>query len=211
MGKTKVSEVEESNREFYAAWDNISTTIPWKRPQKYNLIKWRDILFDMYGGIDGYNVYLVGGFAEYLYNKRNLMTWDADIIFIPTKPIDFTYMKSMLDDSLKIALDNRLLIDQKVVTKHTHQLFTQLHTGVIPIHEDDGLMFWKNYKKFTKIVDGEVEVDMMSEKCTEVTTGLYETIGLGNGLKEKVIDKYKRGIYTGRIVNLKTTDFNFKK
>ena len=144
MVTIKESEVEPVNT-FYAAFDDISTTRAWDRPNLYNLIKWRDTLFNLHNGLDGIDVFLVGGFAEYLHNPRNPLTWDADVCFIVDEDVDYNRIKTILDDSLRIALDIGIFIDQKAVTPYVFNFFQQLQKGVIHEHDYTKLIFFRNY------------------------------------------------------------------
>ena len=146
MVTTKESEVEPVNT-FYASFGDISTTKAWNRPNLYNLIKWRDTLFNLHNGLDGIDVFLVGGFAEYLHNPTNPLTWDVDVCFIVDESIDYKRIKTILDDSLKIALDIGILLDQKAVTPYVYEFFQKLWTGNIPEDYDNNKMiFFKNFK-----------------------------------------------------------------
>ena len=217
MVTIKESEVEPVNT-FYAAFDDISTTRAWDRPNLYNLIKWRDTLFNLHNGLDGIDVFLVGGFAEYLHNPRNPLTWDADVCFIVDEDVDYNRIKTILDDSLRIALDIGIFVDQKAVTPYVFNFFQQLHSGVIPEHDYTKLIFFRNYMRFEKIING-VQIygsgngkpwwDSPKIDVTDVYPGLWKVAGMTDKLMKKVINKFNEGIYTGRDVDLRNSDFNF--
>jgi len=217
MVTIKESEVEPVNT-FYAAFDDISTTRAWDRPNLYNLIKWRDTLFNLHNGLDGIDVFLVGGFAEYLHNPRNPLTWDADVCFIVDEDVDYNRIKTILDDSLRIALDIGIFIDQKAVTPYVFNFFQQLQKGVIHEHDYTKLIFFRNYMGFDKIVNG-VQIyssgngkpwwDSPKIDVTNVYPGLWKVAGVSEKLINKVINKFNEGIYTGRDVDLRNSDFNF--
>tara|TARA_B110000091_G_scaffold3244_1_gene3259 strand:- start:165 stop:824 length:660 start_codon:yes stop_codon:yes gene_type:complete len=217
MVTTKESEVEPVNT-FYAAFDDISTTRAWDRPNLYNLIKWRDTLFNLHNGLDGIDVFLVGGFAEYLHNPRNPLTWDADVCFIVDEDVDYNRIKTILDDSLRIALDIGIFIDQKAVTPYVFNFFQQLQKGVIHEHDYTKLIFFRNYMGFDKIING-VKIyssgngkpwwDSPKIDVTNVYPGLWKVAGVSEKLINKVINKFNEGIYTGRDVDLRNSDFNF--
>jgi len=214
MATIKESEVGLANT-FFASWDTISTTTPWKRPELYSLIKWRDTLFNMYGGLDGIDVFLVGGFAEYLYKPTNPLTWDADVCFVLNEPIDYRFLKHMMDDSRRISLDVGILLDQKVVPTNTYEFFQKLHSGIIPkYNKEDDMVYFTNHTKFLKVRNDEIEVDInLFDKphatITEVYDGFYKVVGINDRLINKVVNKFNEGIYSGKVVNLKDSEFNF--
>ena len=213
MVTTKESEVEPVNT-FYASFGDISTTKAWNRPNLYNLIKWRDTLFNLHNGLDGIDVFLVGGFAEYLHNPSNPLTWDADVCFIVEESVDYKRIKRILDDSLKIALEVGILLDQKAVTPYVFNFFQQLHSGVVPEYNNDKIIYFKNFKSFEKIINGNIVVAKSTAappnmEFENVYPELYKVFGMNKKLIDKVINKFKKGIYTGRSINLKDTDFNF--
>ena len=218
MATTKESEVELV-KTFYASFGDISTTNAWNRPNLYNLIKWRDTLFNLHNGLDGIGVFLVGGFAEYLHNPTNPLTWDVDVCFIVDESIDYKRIKTILDDSLKIALDIGILLDQKAVTPYVYEFFQKLWTGNIPEDYDNNKMiFFKNFKYSEKWINGVQIYGGKSNKHwskkpeMEVTNpydGLYKVVGMSDKLINKVIDKFNGNIYIGKDIDLRNSDFNF--
>ena len=218
MVTTKESEVELV-KTFYASFGDISTTNAWNRPNLYNLIKWRDTLFNLHNGLDGIDVFLVGGFAEYLHNPTNPLTWDVDVCFIVDESIDYKRIKTILDDSLKIALDIGILLDQKAVTPYVYEFFQKLWTGNIPEDYDNNKMiFFKNFKYSEKWINGVQIYGGKSNKHwskkpeMEVTNpydGLYKVVGMSDKLINKVIDKFNGNIYIGKDIDLRNSDFNF--
>ena len=218
MVTIKESEVEPVNT-FYAAFGDISTTRAWDRPNLYNLIKWRDTLFNLHNGLDGIGVFVVGGFAEYLYNPRNPLTWDVDVCFIVDESIDYKRIKTILDDSLRIGLDIGILLDQKAVTPYVYEFFQKLWKGKIPEDYDNKKMiFFKNFKYSEKWING-VQIyggndgkHWSKNPKLEVTNpydGLYKVVGMGDKLINKVIDKFNGNIYIGKDIDLRNSDFNF--
>ena len=201
--------------QFYAAWDDISTTKAWSRPNLHQLILWWNDIQKLHN-LDDYEVYLVGGFAEYLHNPTLPMTWDMDICLVSDNP-NYNELKSILDDSLKLALHHNFLIDIKGVPTYTWSFFQKLHSGEIPPKEKiDKEQFYllKNYKKFVKYIDGELDREFSLNEdnyknWSEVTDGLYKDFNHYSLLYNKVIDRFNDGTYVGKIVDLKTTDFNF--
>ena len=214
MIKIKEYGAGQPHSTFYASWDDITTTKAWDRPSLDNLIKWRDTLFNLHNGLEGIDVFLVGGFAEYLYNPSNMKTWDADICFVIDESIDYTHIKSILDDSLRIGLDIGIFLDQKAVTPIVYNFFKSLYSGVVPEYSNDELIYFKNYKIFDKKWHGvsvfpNQRIYPTNVEFVNVSEGLYKVTGINKNLIDKVIRKFNTGIYTGRSINLKDTDFNF--
>ena len=220
MARIKESKVELPVNKFYASFGDISTTRAWDRPNLYNLIKWKDTLLNLHNGLDGIDLFLVGGFAEYLHNPTNPLTWDVDICFIVDESIDCKRIKTILDDSLRIGLDIGILLDQKAVTPYVYELFQKLWKGKIPEDYDSKKMiFFKNFIESEKWINdvqiygrGKSNTHWSDNPKIEVTNpydGLYKVVGMGDKLINKVVNKFNEGIYKGKDVNLKTSDFEF--
>ena len=198
--------------QFYAAWDDITTTKAWSRPNLHQLTLWWNDIQKLHN-LDDYEVYLVGGFAEYLHNPTLPMTWDMDICLVSDNP-NHIQLKSILDDSLKLAIHHNFLIDIKGVPTYTWNFFKKLHSGKIPAEDTiDNKKFHliRNYKKFVKYINGELDMEfyLNEDNSFEITSGLYKDSNKYTILYKKVIDKFNDGTYLGKIVDLKTTDFNF--
>jgi hypothetical protein len=106
------------------------------------------------------------------------------------------------------------LIDIKGVPTYTWNFFKKLHSGKIPAEDTmDNKKFHliRNYKKFVKYINGELDMKfyLNEDNSFEVTNGLYKDSNKYTILYKKVIDKFNDGAYLGKIVDLKTTDFNF--
>lgn len=201
--------------QFKASWDNIETNRAWSRPQLGQLISWwRDI--NNLHSFDKYDVYLVGGFAEYLNNPTLPMTWDMDICLVSNE-FDYSELKAILDDSLKLAIKYNFLIDIKGVPLYMWDFFQKLHLGKIPSESDldkENFYLIRNYKSFSKYIDGKLERefalnDKQYSNWVEVYPNLYKDYHYYTELYTKVVEKFNSKSYVGRIVNLKTTDFNF--
>jgi len=199
--------------EFYAAWDNrITTTTPWNRPGLFSLIKTWDELKSKHN-FDNYDVYVAGGFAEYLHQPTNPLTWDIDLCYVPkSDKLNYSEIKAILDDSIKIGFENLLLIDVKLIPKITWDFFRKLHSDYYPTqNEIDKVWYITNWDSFYKNIDGVVERDTKKEPSdyTKLPEGLYRFDGTGNGIIEKVKEKIDSGLYKNKYIDLKVSDFNF--
>ena len=203
--------INPNNAPFFASWDDINTTIPWSRPNLDSLIRIKDTILKKYNGLDGIDMYVVGGYAEYLHKPTNPLTWDIDINLVLNKSFEASYLKQILDDLLRIGLDNRIFLDLKVMEPYLHEFWKELAiTGCLPEHKKEDLVYYKNYRWFTKIRNGIQETrNKAAGETVEVYHGLFKVTGYTPRLFKKVIDKVNNNIYSGEVINLKTTDFNF--
>tara|TARA_B110000977_G_C10834591_1_gene399500 strand:+ start:38 stop:664 length:627 start_codon:yes stop_codon:yes gene_type:complete len=203
--------INPNNAPFFASWDDINTTIPWSRPNLDSLIRIKDTILKKYNGLDGIDMYVVGGYAEYLHKPTNPLTWDIDINLVLNKSFEASYLKQILDDLLRIGLDNRIFLDLKVMEPYLHEFWKELAiTGCLPEHKKEDLVYYKNYRWFTKIRNGIQETrNKAAGETVEVYNGLFKVTGYTPRLFKKVIDKVNNNIYSGEVINLKTTDFNF--
>jgi hypothetical protein len=203
--------INPNNAQFFASWDDINTTIPWNRPNLDSLIRITDIILQKYNGLDGIDMYVVGGYAEYLHKPTNPLTWDIDINLVLNKTFEASYLKQILDDLLRIGLDNRIFLDLKVMEPYLHEFWKELAiTGCLPKHKKEDLVYYKNYRWFTKIRNGIQETrNKAAGETVEVYHGFFKVTGYTPRLFKKVIDKVNNNIYSGEVINLKTTDFNF--
>lgn len=202
--------------EFYASWDDTSTNVAWNRPSLHALIQiWNEL--NTKHDLSDYEVYLAGGFAEYLHNPTIPPTWDIDIYFVSDNP-NYSHLKSVLDDAKLLSIKNNVLSDVKGITSDVWNYFKYIRGGKTPPEKyflDKNMTFYTNFLKFTKIVNGEIEIDNDLGKkhpYTEVCDGLYQfkkKSKLGNIGEKKYLDKINSGVYSGVDVNLKTTNFNF--
>tara|TARA_B110000503_G_scaffold140049_1_gene229936 strand:- start:1550 stop:2164 length:615 start_codon:yes stop_codon:yes gene_type:complete len=196
--------------DFFCRFDNLTTTIAWGRPELYTLTMWYTELSELHD-LSEYEVYLAGGFAEYLNNPTNPKTWDADICLVCDNP-NLPKLKEILDDGIRLAFKNRILIDLKCVNWYFWNTFRELSSGVIPEIDNTKITLIKNYLKFQKYIDGVLEIDAITTKHSLYKTnqemvilskGLYQIKGAPTILIEKVINKFNEGIYKGVYVDLK--------
>ena len=194
--------------DFFCRFDNLTTTLPWGRPELYTLNMWYKELSELHD-LSEYEVYLAGGFAEYLNNPSNPKTWDADVCLVSDNP-DFPKLKQILDDGYRLAFKNRILVDLKCVNWYFWNTFRKLSKGVDTKINSDEMLLIKNYLKFQKYIDGVLEVETITpinplDSNRDVITlmdGLYQITGTPTMLVDKVINKFNEGIYKGVYVDL---------
>jgi hypothetical protein len=194
--------------DFFCRFDNLTTTLPWGRPELYTLNMWYKELSELHD-LSEYEVYLVGGFAEYLNNPTIPKTWDADICLVSDTP-DLPKLKQILDDGLRLGFKNRLFVDFKCVNWYYWDIFRKISTNNIDIDSSQMILI-KNYLKFQKYVDGVLEVETITptnpktdgREVITLMDGLYQINGTPTMLVDKVINKFNEGIYKGVYVDLK--------
>jgi hypothetical protein len=196
--------------DFFCRFDNLITTIPWGRPELYTLTMWYRELSELHD-LSEYEVYLAGGFAEYLNNPSNPKTWDADVCLVSDNP-DLPKLKEILDDGYRLAFKNRIFVDFKWVNWYYWDIFRELKSGIVPEIDNLKMLTIKNYLKFQKYIDGVLEVESIisdefkdepNRKLVTLSDGLYQFKGTPTFLVEKVINKFNEGIYKGVYVDLK--------
>lgn len=196
--------------DFFCRFDNLTTTLAWARPELYTLNIWYKELSELHD-LSEYEVYLAGGFAEYLNNPTNPKTWDADVCLVSDNP-NLPKLKEILDDGYKLAFKNRIFVDFKYVNWYYWNAFREISIGVVPEVDINQMILIKNYLKFQKYIDDVLEIEtidtpeLVKESNKELITlldGLYQFKGYPDYLIEKVINKVNDGIYKGVYVDLK--------
>jgi hypothetical protein len=195
--------------DFFCRFDNLTTTLAWGRPELYTLTMWYKELSELHD-LSEYEVYLAGGFAEYLNNPSNPKTWDADVCLVSDNP-DLPKLKQILDDGYKLGFKNRILVDLKCVNWYFWNTFRDISNGLVTEINGDNMLLIKNYLKFQKYIDGVLEVETITpinpiDSNRDVITlmeGLYQITGTPTMLVDKVINKFNEGIYKGVYVDLK--------
>ena len=103
---------------FYYRKGDLSTNNPWNYPTIKVFEKWLDE-WSIIPGVDNYDLYITGGFAQkyYFSNESLLDTWDIDIMLLkkPNTNIDYFELKNILDEADKIAWKNSLLVDARCI------------------------------------------------------------------------------------------------
>jgi hypothetical protein len=196
--------------DFFCRFDNLTTTFAWQRPELYTLNMWYKELSELHD-LSEYEVYLAGGFAEYLNNPTNPKTWDADVCLVCDNP-NLPKLKEILDDGIRLGFKNRIFIDLKCVNWYYWNTFREISVGKVIEVDTTKIASIKNYLKFQKYIDGVLVSESITSKEQEILDGrelntlidgLYEIIGTPKILIKKVINKFNEGIYKGVYVDLK--------
>jgi len=196
--------------DFFCRFDNLTTTFAWGRPELYTLNMWYNELAELHD-LSEYEVYLAGGFAEYLNNPTNPKTWDADVCLVCDNP-NLPKLKEILDDGIRLGFKNRIFIDLKCVNWYYWNTFREISFGKVIEVDTTKIASIKNYLKFQKYIDGVLVSESITSKEQEILDGrelntlidgLYEIIGTPKILIKKVINKFNEGIYKGVYVDLK--------
>ena len=158
---------------FYYKAGDISTTIPWNKPTIKAFSKWVDEWLQT-PGTENYNIHLCGGFAQicYFLNENLLDTWDIDIMLTkkPNYDLDYSKLKRVLDEALKIGFKHQLLIDMRYILN-----------GLNPIVEGVEFKFKDDYVTIRNNITLEKRTSTISYKkstkgdhAIELIPGLYQ-------------------------------------
>ena len=149
---------------FYYSRGDISTNIPWVQPSIDTFHKWLN-KWSRTPHVNDYSVYLTGGFCQNYFYNRTLDTWDIDVILKADPKVDINYsnLKNILGQGIKIGFENRLLIDIYLV-------------GEIPTEEK---FSWKKVlygRTIVKQTPFESWQEDLNGRITELIPGLYQSI-----------------------------------
>jgi hypothetical protein len=176
--------------DFYCKVGDIETNTPWLRPNLDTVKIWfADLLRTP--GIENYDIWLVGNFAEITFGESNLDTWDVDVVITCDKLKDYSELKMVMDDCIRLGFKHRLLID---------------------VFYNDNLLDLKSFKKIKQIRNfktfykkrpyDEYKYEVKGDKVKALPHGLYE---ITHDTKSKsVIKAYERiqsGEYKGLQLN----------
>lgn len=94
---------------FQAQWGDVVTTTPYRRPTFEAFAKWWSS-FKHIKGLEHYDIWLMGSFAEHHYGNYKAPPKDIDII-LTNDIVDEENLKYILSHGVKMGFDNKLLID----------------------------------------------------------------------------------------------------
>ena len=145
-------------------------------------------------GLENYEVYFVGNFAEKVFGTSELDTGDVDLIFVGDIKGDFDGLKHVFDECSRIGLDNHLLID----SFHNEYLYDIADPKPQIIHR--GFKTW--YRRFTN--GREENMTWEGPEFTDLPSGLLriERIGIPKSMA-KAHARYNEGHYQGIFKNAK--------
>jgi hypothetical protein len=168
---------------FYCKIGDIETTIPWNRPNLTTLKEW---YLDWVNtpGINNFEIYVVGNFAENVWGGSEFETWDCDIVLIGdiTNNIE---LKNIMNEAVRIGFEKRILID---IWHNSSLLNFEVFSPLIQT---------RSFLTFHKEKDGEIYTHTFSH-FKEIEGGLYQaSITTPSKSCIKAMDRYKEGTYGG--------------
>jgi hypothetical protein len=174
---------------FYASMGDVHTNIVWGRPNLIKLEAWWNE-WKQVDGIDDYEIYLSGAFAEQLWGNYKGLTWDVDIIMIG-KLKNSKELKHIMDEGYHIGWNNRLCMD----IIHSSDLHCGINKDFKPYS------FIRNGSKFTKNRFGELSEVSFADRADEINyldDGLVQlNYNKPSKLWNKVQSRLKTGEYIG--------------
>lgn len=182
--------MEEMN--FYCKIGDIETTTPWGRPSLELLELWYNEWKNT-PGLDKYEIYLVGNFAEITWGSSPLETWDVDVVLVSSTIDDNDEMKDIMNEAVRLGFKYFILID----IYHNNKLLD--FKNFQPLKQTRG------FQHFYKERNGEVfNYYVQGDRVKELPGGLYE-ISHPHPSKSinKAFDRYKRGEYKGVQMDLR--------
>lgn len=132
----------------------VKTNTPWFRPDKERLKKWYTD-FSKIPGTEKYT-YLAGD------SLLTTETWDADIMVVGEIE-DYLELKNILVEGIRLGFKHLQLVD----IFYCSYVFTY-EEGFKPFYK---IRPWKGY---TKIRDGEIEIDKEYRYTEEIVEGLFK-------------------------------------
>jgi len=191
---------------FYVRCGNIESNTPWSRPNVEALKNWYTQLSQLNSNTNKFKFNIVGGFAEKLSNP-NIDTWDIDIALTSDIIEDYNQIKTLLDDSTKLAFENKILLDIYWVN---HQLF-DFHKNLsadtnLENIDKSKLILIRNFYDFEITKNGNTTyIDLRNnQQVTELIDGLYMFYGYNESTINKVISRIKDNIYKRNIVKIQS-------
>jgi hypothetical protein len=191
---------------FYVRCGNIESNIQWDRPNVDGLKNWYNQLSKINPNTDKFKFNIVGGFAEKLTNP-NIDTWDIDIALTSNIIEDYNQIKTLLDDAIKLAFENKILLDIYWVN---HQLF-DFHKNLsadtnLENIDKSNLILIRNFYDFEISKNGNTTyIDLRNnQQVTKLIDGLYMFYGYNENTINKVINRIKDNIYKRNIIEIQS-------
>jgi hypothetical protein len=175
---------------FYCKAGDIETTIPWHRPKLETVKEWFKE-FSTSSGLEHYEIYLVGNFAEITFGGAPLTTWDVDVVLVADNIRDNSELKAIMDNAIKLGFENKLLID------------IYYNDALLDFNNFKKLIQVRNYNRFYKERGSEVfDYHVKGDKVKALQGGLYQiTHDKPSKSIIKAYDRVQAGEYRGLQIN----------
>jgi len=145
---------------FQATWGDVTTNTPYRRPTLESMTKWW-LDFKNIKGLQDYEIWLVGSFAEKTFGEYKGNPRDLDIVILGDI-VDEENLKYILHHGVKMGFENRLLVDITWQTQLVHYYKWESHCKV------------KIGKTFTKILGDRVHVhEHRADEEQRLKSGLW--------------------------------------
>ena len=177
--------------EFYAQYGDISTTTPWKRPTLMSVTDWwKEFSFEV--GLEDYEVWLCGSFAERLLGVYNGFPNDLDIVLTGDVK-DEKKLKHLLDTAIQIGFEKRVLVD----------IFWSSDVFYPHYEEFQPYATIRSARTFIKQMNGETyQKNFDADEVYSLSNGLTQYVHYEpSSTYRKVQLRKDMGLYTGVIVN----------
>jgi hypothetical protein len=174
---------------FYTKAGDIETSTEFYIPSSLRVEKWWSE-FKLTSGLEGYDAYFIGNFAEKVFGNSKLNTGDVDVVLVGDINGDFSGLKHVLDEAMRLGFKNELLID----------IF--YNNELLNLADPQPLLMYRSYKHWYRRFSDGSEQTYVNEYAVEIEGGLFSIIKEATPnscLKAK--DRYNNGDYIGVQMN----------
>ena len=174
---------------FYTKAGDIETSTEFYIPSSLRVEQWWSE-FKLTTGLEKYNAYFIGNFAEKVFGNSKLNTGDVDMVLVGDIEGDFSGLKYILDEAMRIGFENEILID----------IF--YNDELLNLSEPQPLIMHRAYKVWFRRFENGSEQTYVNEYAVSMEGGLF------NIVKEetpnscvKANDRFNNGDYIGVQMN----------
>ena len=180
---------------------SLETNKKWNAPTFEVFNKWYS-KWTSTNNLSGYEIYLVGGFAEKLMNPLH-ETSDVDIV-LKGDINNYKTLKSILNNGMSIGFKHNLLIDISWVNDAVWNQHLSIRRGAYT-NKNQFFSRIRTFYKVKKNTNGNIiETDFSkSFEVIELIDGLYQLNGFDATTTNKVVKHMSDDIYKGIYMELK--------
>lgn len=175
---------------FYTQAGDVSTLTEFYIPSSGRVEKWWSE-FKNTPGLEKYDAYFIGNFAEKVFGVSELGTSDVDVVLVGNIKGEFAELKNILDEAMRIGFENELLVD----------IF--YNDKLLDIPKPQPLLMYRSYKTwYRRFADGSDQT-YINEFAVPIEGGLFSIIKENTPnscLKAK--SRYDNGDYVGVQMNI---------